>query len=368
MSLVLAWVNEKFIAVSCDGKMVRKHPDGTVTPAGEHRGKFHLLTEDVVIASTGSAELPRWLSRTLDPFVKQHLDDPDLFRCLEISVPRYARQFCALRHSAVPQEHTVLLFGYDAAAQRLRGVGWDSNTDFTPVQIGPGNIVIAGWEEGKHLADRRVDELQLLTRRAPNPQDARSVLEGIVREVGSLVPERVNTNAQSYVMVPPAVKGEWRAKGLSEIRFANPASTEGPSADPAYADGNGNLLLKNKTIVSLSSNATTTTSTFSDTGLTLTITTKGNKVLVLFTGIANTQGVNPSTVLFKVQRDGIDIGPLAAVTSRGNADQYSTAISYVDNPSAGSHTYKVQMALTFVSAGLTGLLELGASLQLVELG
>jgi hypothetical protein len=98
----------------------------------------------------------------------------------------------------------------------------------------------------------------------------------------------------------------------------------------------------------LNSNISTTSTSFVDlTGATVTFTTAGGKVLVLFQGTQFVaSGSVDETGAYRLLTDGVDSGQLALVrtVSTGSvADYKSVAMMYVSGTlSAGSHTFKVQ--------------------------
>jgi len=133
-------------------------------------------------------------------------------------------------------------------------------------------------------------------------------------------------------------------------------------------DWSGNLLLKNKTeAYGITSDPTTTSSTPVDLAdMSITITTYGNKVLVIFHTISRTD-TGGEVVMFKIIRDaGTAESKWAMITPSAGAHNFSSSISWIDNPAVGVHTYKVQW---WVTAGSTGT-AYGTSraMQAVELG
>jgi len=338
MSLILAWFMENFIAAVSDRKAIHKHPDGTVTAAGEHCKKLHPLTPEILLAASGDAELGPTLAKSLASFVQQCRDDSDLFRCLEIAVPFFARHFCASRTYEVPQDSSVLLLGFDAAQQRLRGVGWDRVGDFVPVQMGrPGDIVILGHEEGKRLADDRTNWLS-----ANSPEEALSLLEGVVKDVGSLVPERVNTNTFSYALVPPALKDSPK-KTFSNLADGTRAPWDSAAMKAAAVDSSGNLKLKNiGSPTATTFNPLTTSATYVVVPeLTLTITTKGNKVFVTF-DMPVKQGTTNTLASLAIFMDGVQQSPDVSFLTQSVNGASVVSASWIIAASAASHT------LTFV--------------------
>lgn len=136
MTLILGWIAKgSHIAIACDGKGITKNRNGDIVASEEHLSKFTPLAphHDLVLAVGGDSEL--------GPFIHQALKQPlevgkeDLFEAPEYAVPFTARAFVNGKHYEVPQDHGVLLFGYDLAEQELRGVGWDSANDWQPVEL-----------------------------------------------------------------------------------------------------------------------------------------------------------------------------------------------------------------------------------------
>ncbi len=135
----------------------------------------------------------------------------------------------------------------------------------------------------------------------------------------------------------------------------------------AAVDGSGNLLLKNLSTPTPTTSAPTTTSaTYAVIPeMTTTITTKGNKVLILFSGtIAN----NTSGALGKVAvfLDGTQVSPDFQWTAAGTGFGAEVCISWLDSPSAASHTYDIRWKSNG-AANMTATLLL-RTLQVVELG
>lgn len=139
----------------------------------------------------------------------------------------------------------------------------------------------------------------------------------------------------------------------------------------AIKDTDGNLNLKNVA----QGDATTAGPTVSNNTwidlpeMSKTITTKGNDVLIIFSGPFDANVITTSvTVELKIQRDGVDIGPIAREKLGPNvADLHQISFSYVDPaPSAASHTYKIQWRMLGIgTARADGTFR---KLQVVELG
>lgn len=98
--------------------------------------------------------------------------------------------------------------------------------------------------------------------------------------------------------------------------------------------------------------------------MTQTVTTKGNKVLVTFHGVfLETNGV--CRVSIAVFRDGTQISDTVSQDLTGNALRFAVPITWIDSPSAGSHTYDIRWSTNANTATNDGT---SRSLQVVELG
>lgn len=142
----------------------------------------------------------------------------------------------------------------------------------------------------------------------------------------------------------------------------------------AAVDSSGNLLLKNISQgVGSTVNPSTTSNSYSVIPeMTRTITTLGNKVLILFSGVFRESGSTSSTGFcqFALFRDGVKItGDYEQdVIVAGLSFNFTIAISFVDAPSAASHTYDARWAFSGgASASLLAFSNI-RSIQAVELG
>jgi hypothetical protein len=117
----------------------------------------------------------------------------------------------------------------------------------------------------------------------------------------------------------------------------------------AAVDSSGNLLLKNiEKADGTTSNPTTNSSTFVDLPeMAKTFTTKGNTILVTFSGqFQRTSGVDEvtlATVEIRVTRDGTPVGKVANQSVWKLNSRVGLSITVLDDgASAASHTYKIQ--------------------------
>ena len=194
MTLILAWIEKhNYIAIACDGKGITKNRNGDIVASVEHLSKLTPLAphHDLVLAVGGDSELGPYIHQVL----KQPLEvgKEELFEALEYAVPFTARAFVNHKHYEPPQDHGVLLFGYDAAEQELRGVGWGSANDWQPVELR--RFVAEGYDEAKTLALSLVDRAAL---KQATPEQACELLAGIIRQVAARMPERVNGHVRRW--------------------------------------------------------------------------------------------------------------------------------------------------------------------------
>jgi hypothetical protein len=142
----------------------------------------------------------------------------------------------------------------------------------------------------------------------------------------------------------------------------------------AAVDSSGNLLLKNKTQASGSTFGPTTSSTSFSTmpEMSVTITTKGNNVLLLFSGsfIAHLGTGTFCVAILQVFRDGVALSVQFLQDIRIDGQTFTVSMSHLDaGASAGSHTYDVRWEVNnnsnsqFLSAQGTN-----RAFQVVELG
>jgi len=163
-------------------------------------------------------------------------------------------------------------------------------------------------------------------------------------------------------------------KNLDNIPNGTRAAWDSTTQKSAAVDSSGNLILKNKSnaVGSTSTPSTSSTSFAVIPEMTLTITTNGNKVLINFSATADILGSTvTATAIFAIFRDGIQLSQNMEqqFTSANMAVWANMAITFIDAPSAGSHTYDIRWRVGSGSAGTT-ITSLGTSrtLQVVELG
>ena len=155
-------------------------------------------------------------------------------------------------------------------------------------------------------------------------------------------------------------------KNLDNISDGTRSAWDSGTQKTAAVDSSGNLKLKNLANPSMVTvnPQTSSTSYVVISEMTQTITTKGNKVLVIFTiSMVDTSGA-PLTSL-AIFRDGVQITQDYNIVVGTNGAFMS--IAYIDTPSAGSHTYDVRWHVT-VGTTAVSCYGLGRNLQIVELG
>lgn len=142
---------------------------------------------------------------------------------------------------------------------------------------------------------------------------------------------------------------------------------DSPTQKAAAVDSAGNLKLKNISTtngVTPSPSLTSTTYTVVP-EMTITLTTKGNKVLIMFDGNMATQvgGIGKYALFL----DGVQLSTDYELQTKDINLYVPVNLSYLDVPTAGSHTYDIRWAMG--SAGLTiNSLHTGRSFQVIELG
>jgi len=139
----------------------------------------------------------------------------------------------------------------------------------------------------------------------------------------------------------------------------------------AFSDLSANLNLKNKNIATGStSSPTIASSTYAVIPeMTITITTKGNKVLMIFSGNINNNSANGvATAKFAIFKDSSQLTQDYQWDVPQNATfNYVANIVYVDSPSAASHTYDARWHEASVGTTLTAL-GTARTFEVVELG
>ena len=197
MTLIVSWIDKQsHIVVCCDGKAIQWHSDGSITPVSEHSSKLHQLTPNIVLAVGGDA--------SLGPHIVQALKQPievagdSLFEMLTYGVPFLARAFVDHRRNSgayvVPRDHSVLLLGWDADAEELRGVGFDSVDDWSPAELRKFVVV---------SPDRQDVAVDMVALKKATANEASNILAQLIRDVAAQVPERVNSNVSTATIRHP---------------------------------------------------------------------------------------------------------------------------------------------------------------------
>jgi len=88
--------------------------------------------------------------------------------------------------------------GYDAGQKRFRCLGWTKSENFVEHELLYGRLLVMGFGEAsktlaRELAVGRLSQIKSL-------DEVRPTLEGIIREVSALVPERMNGNVTSCLI------------------------------------------------------------------------------------------------------------------------------------------------------------------------
>jgi hypothetical protein len=377
MSVVAAWINADFAAVCCDGRLSRKGADGSLIPVGEHYRKIHLLTEDIVLASTGSQFVADRLVNLCEPLVLGHPDGSGVFGRLERAIPAYISGLLSAAVSMdAPQEVAVLLAGWDAAQSRIRSVFWRSEDDLAPVEPPlDTNTVGAFGGDAMPLVKERL--MSLRDREQPRLQDVLPEMERCVREVAELVPWSINKNLWSRIVVRPALRSAGLSRAADPLRPRDEelllgvadgvrAAWTSVTQKNAAVDSSGNLLLKN-----IASPTPTTSGPSTNAGayvvvpeMTSTIVTKGNKVFITFWMVVLIGG-SAANVFFALFRDGVQLTANAELDAPGVANKIQfMSMTFVDSPSAGSHTYDARWNAGSIVSGVGT----ARQFQAVELG
>jgi hypothetical protein len=157
-------------------------------------------------------------------------------------------------------------------------------------------------------------------------------------------------------------------------------STSNPFQSGAVTSGNANP--NALSVVGTTGLASTTSGTYSVVPeMTLTATFHGGKVLLIFTGsftIQTSSGTLTTTGEFAIFRDGVQLSPATNGYFISNGANESTtvpntnidipvSIAFIDQPSAGSHTYDVRWAI-FNGPGTLLITGPSRNFQAVELG
>ena len=195
MSLVVGWLMENFVAIASDGKPIAKDENGKGCSVGEGVPGFHFFIPDIIIAAAGNKEFFDVLVGSLQPLVEESHGDEQLFEYLATAIPLVAQSL--LPRLPVHNED-LRLMGYDAAQKRFRCLGWTKSENFVEHEILYGRVLVMGFGEAsktlaRELAVGRLSQIKSL-------DEVRPTLEGIIREVSALVPERMNGNVTSCLI------------------------------------------------------------------------------------------------------------------------------------------------------------------------
>ncbi|HEV1992516.1 MAG TPA: hypothetical protein VGR34_06595, partial [Candidatus Dormibacteraeota bacterium] len=117
------------------------------------------------------------------------------------------------------------------------------------------------------------------------------------------------------------------------------------------------------------SGPTTTSTTFAVLSeMTKTITTKGNKVLITFWVIIyDATGAGGPDAIFGLFRDGTQITTSGSISLEASFAYRQVTITYVDSPTAASHTYDIRWKSSGGAHVITALTT-ARGLQVTELG
>jgi len=195
MSLVVGWLMDNFVAIAGDDKAIVREESGKARSLGEDVPKFYLFTPEVIIAAAGDNQFFDVLVRSLEPLVEQSHGDEQLFEYLTTAIP-LAAQGIARYSEAHNQE--LLLTGYDATQKRFRCMQWTRSENFVEHEILSGRVLVIGYGEAsktlaRELARGRLSQVESL-------DEVRPTLEGVVRDVSALVPERANGTVTSCLI------------------------------------------------------------------------------------------------------------------------------------------------------------------------
>jgi hypothetical protein len=157
-------------------------------------------------------------------------------------------------------------------------------------------------------------------------------------------------------------------KNIDEVADGSTRIAPAKTRMDAAADASGNLLLKNiNSPTPTTGGPTTTSTTWVDLEeMTVTITTRGNKVLIVGNAVVshNTAGCYVDIILY------VDSAVVTQTMSRyksvAGGDYGSVAFCYICQPSAASHTFKIQWRV--VGAGTATSLTTCRNFQVLEEG
>lgn len=185
---------------------------------------------------------------------------------------------------------------------------------------------------------------------------------------------RVNNTALTSGSIDFSKSG-FLNKTLDYVLDGTRAAWDSATQKTAAVDLSGNLILKNKYGAQGTTNGPNTSSnTYSVIPeMSATITTKGNKVMLLFVGTFNDQSGNNSAIFhnwFAFFRDGVQISPDYEIDAAiGFASPiFTPCLTWIDTPSAGSHTYDVRWRKDTSGAGFLVALTTQRVIEIVELG
>jgi len=159
-------------------------------------------------------------------------------------------------------------------------------------------------------------------------------------------------------------------KSLDNVPDGTRAAWASTTQKNAAVDANGNLLLKNiSNGIGTTSGPTTSSTTYAVVPeMTQTITTKGNKVLLTFSTSLTLAEIN-DVGIFGFFRDGVQISQdyVIGTAAVGGSHAEIVALTYIDSPSAASHTFDVRWKVSNASELLTAS-GTARTFQVVELG
>ncbi len=407
MSIVVSLKQKNFAGVACDGRLSRRRADGGLVAITEDHYKFRVLMPDIVLAATGSEFIELHLSRSAEDFVQKRLDDENLFQELAALLPLQLRALHAQakRHFGTGYEGTIgMLLGFDAAERRIRRMVWQARGEELDYWEDDEATSSMGNEDATPLGLGLMEQAARdLGPNAP-PDRVLPALELVVGRVSDAVPHSVNRNVRSYLIVPDAgdalLDGTTYGrplstrisagkplidfseaihlnKNLDNVADGTRAAWDSVTMKTSAVDTSGNLLLKNI----LQPTPTTTDPTISSTTpaviaeMTQSITSKGNVLLLLFSGTfaVSSFGVSLAQVILKLQfyRGGVAKGDVYEISWKTDTliIPLTATLCLFDQPAAGTYTYDVRWSLVS-AAGVPVVQSSGTSrrFQIVELG
>lgn len=168
--------------------------------------------------------------------------------------------------------------------------------------------------------------------------------------------------------------------GNLDLQGASPVSGFITAGGGKVSDTSGNLQLKNiGDAVGTTVGPSTTSTTYAVLAeMTQTLTFAGNKVLLIFTTSlnlqSNTTDTNPAIAIFKdgvqLSQDYLMSGGHTGASTSVAFWEFPFAVSFIDHPSAGSHTYDIRWKLNSSPSPSGTLFQLGTNrrFQITELG